>query len=317
MSELTGDPYGYGATPSRGRRGVLASAAGAAVALAGIAGLAIWAEGLLTRDPSEIPFLRAEGGPMKIAPEDPGGLALGETERAVTRMLEGERARPVTLAPAPEGPAAEDLPGPMLRAEGPGAAAALDAAPGAVAEDLGDDGAEAEAEAAASPIDAAVAAVLAEGAGRGAPASSAEAAAAGTEAAGTGSEAAPASTPVARARPAAGARGEAAVVAAAPAASVAAAAPAAARTGALAPGDVAVQLGAFNSEEIAAGQWRRHLGRNEDLLGRYAPAITTVRSGGRVLWRLRAGPLPSVAAAQELCEALKARDDACIVARVR
>ncbi|MEO0680495.1 MAG: SPOR domain-containing protein, partial [Pseudomonadota bacterium] len=85
----------------------------------------------------------------------------------------------------------------------------------------------------------------------------------------------------------------------------------------LAAGALAIQLGAFNTEAIARDQWRRHAARNADLLSGLSHAVTTVQSGGRTLYRLRAGPMASRARAQELCAALKARGDACITARVR
>ncbi|HKK35885.1 MAG TPA: SPOR domain-containing protein [Paracoccaceae bacterium] len=284
MSELTGDPYAYGVSAARPRRGPLATAAGAAVALALLAGLAGWANGLMTRDPGEIPFLRAEDGPMKIAPEDPGGLELEDADRAVTRMMRRGEADAPALAPPAEAPAAEDLPLPRLADEAAAGPPEAEVAP-APREVEPESGAE------TSPIDAAVAEAL-----RAAEADAPTVA---------GTAQAPAATPLAPKRPAA--------EPAAPRTETAAAAPPIA----LGAGDVAVQLGAFNTEAIAEAQWRRHLDRNEDLLGRLAHAVTTVRSGGRTLWRLRAGPMPSIARAQELCAALEARGDACIVARIR
>ncbi len=53
---------------------------------------ASWGYGLLTRDAGQIPFLRAEEGPMKILPEDPGGLKLARSDMAVTRMISRRRA---------------------------------------------------------------------------------------------------------------------------------------------------------------------------------------------------------------------------------
>ncbi|MFO7857165.1 MAG: SPOR domain-containing protein [Paracoccaceae bacterium] len=266
----------------------MTTAVGAAVALASLAGLAIWANGLMTRDPGEIPFLRAEDGPMKIAPEDPGGLELEDADRAVTRIMRRGEADAPALAPPAEAPAAEDLPLPRLAAEVAEGPSEVAPAPREIEPDP-----EGRTEAETSPIDAAVAEALREAADDGEAATAA------------GTAQAPAATPLAPRRPAG--------------------APAAARTEtaaaappiALGAGDVAVQLGAFDSEAIAEAQWRRHLDRNEDLLGRLAHAVTTVRSGGRTLWRLRAGPMPSVARAQELCAALEARGDACIVARLR
>lgn len=83
------------------------------------------------------------------------------------------------------------------------------------------------------------------------------------------------------------------------------------------PGDIAIQLGAFNTPEVAEAQWRAHLKRNAALLGEFGHAVTPVQSGGRTLYRLRVGPMPGRERAQELCAALKGRGEPCIVARVR
>jgi hypothetical protein len=276
MAELAGDDFGYdGGPPARNWRRQAALALGAAAALGLIWALSVWTTGLMTRDPAEIPFLRAAEGPFKVAPEDPGGLSLDGADRAVTRIMQGENPGETVLAPAGEMPAEEDLPAPLLD----------EAAPSAPA------GGERDA------IDAAVARVLAEDGEDGAAEAETPTPEAGALA--------PAVSRPAPARP----RDIAAARSAAPAPE-----PAAPGIG---PGDVVVQLGAFNSREIAEGEWRRHLSRNADLLGELGHVVTTVESGGRTLWRLRAGPLEARRRAQELCAALEARDDACIPARMR
>ena len=78
---------------------------------------------------------------------------------------------------------------------------------------------------------------------------------------------------------------------------------------------VQIQLGAFVSQEVAAAQWAAIKGRNGDLLSGRARVVTSVQSGGRTLWRLRAGPFGDVSEASRLCRSLKARNEACIVAR--
>lgn len=271
MADMAAD---YDDSPRSGRRN-LAAGVGAVCAAALLWGIASWGYGLLTRDAGQIPFLRAEEGPMKILPEDPGGLKLARSDMAVTRMISGAEPAEEALAPAPETVTDEDLPAPYLS----------DAAPAEIAPQ-----AEAEAE---NPIDAAVARVLAEQAS----------APAGAIVPSSDSHA-PAAAPIVPVRPAPG--------------SVARpAAPAEPQTASLASGDTAIQLGAFNTEAIADAQWKRHLARNEDLLQGYAHAVTTVESGGRTLYRLRVGPMPDRDRAADLCAALKARGDACIVATVR
>ena len=102
MAEMAGDPYGYDERPGSGWRRQAAGALGGAVAIAVIWGLVSWGHGLLTRDSGQIPFLRAEEGPMKVLPEDPGGMKIEGADRAVSRILGDDPDAPAALAPAPE-----------------------------------------------------------------------------------------------------------------------------------------------------------------------------------------------------------------------
>jgi cell division septation protein DedD len=95
-------------------------------------------------------------------------------------------------------------------------------------------------------------------------------------------------------------------------------APQAARPGATSRTAVApagrwhVQLGALNSEAAARGAWESVLRRTPDLAGR-TPVITELkRDNLPTLWRLRVGGLADVAAAQTLCEAVKAKGGSCV-----
>ena len=319
MADLAGDPYGYDSPSRRGWARQAALAAGAVAAIGLAVGLVNWGHGLLTRDAGLVPFLRAEDEPMKIVPEDPGGIKLARTDQAVTSIIAGPREADPAYAPAPELPEDEDLAQPYLKppaspgvdgrvvAGAPAAArgTAVSATPPAPVVEGGDDA-----------IQAALARAAAE----------ATAAAADGEAQGAdvGSPRAPSAMAVAPARPkppAPGSRVASAPPTATPAATPAAApaatsAPAASSAG-IAAGDVVIQLGAFNSHEIAESQWRRATRRNGDLLAPYGHIVTTVESGGRTLFRLRVGPMPERQRAQDICAALKARGDACIVATVR
>ncbi len=279
MADMAAD---YDDLPRPARRSAMA-VLGAVCAASVLWGISSWGYGLLTRDAGQIPFLRADEGPMKTLPEDPGGLKLARADMAVTRMISGADPAEETLAPGAEPLTDEDLPAPYLSEAAPGQGASAD-----------------EAEPEENPIDAAVARVLAEQAS--APSAPSVPAAFASDP----DSHAPAAAPILPARPSPGS-----VPRATPA-------PAAApRTASLASGDVAIQLGAFNTEAIAESQWKRHLARNEDLLQDLAHAVTTVESGGRTLYRLRVGPMPDRDRAADLCAALKARGDACIVATVR
>ncbi|MEM6745348.1 MAG: SPOR domain-containing protein, partial [Pseudomonadota bacterium] len=259
-------------------------------------------------------FLRAESGPMKVQPDDPGGLKMGEVDAAVTRMLgedaaEGAEAS-IALAPADEAPAAEDLPAARLERSvevvslgAPAETPALDAAAEAPPAPGPLDGRAIDAAVEQALQDAPAAPRLVDATAR-APSISPVAATRPLRAA---SVAAPAAAQLASAEPALERRPDPAP----------APAPAPASSNGLVAGAQAVQLGAFNSEAIALDQWSRHRRRNGDLLSGFAHAVTTVQSGGRTLYRLRVGPVASRARAQELCAALEGRGDACIPVRVR
>ncbi|MEM1315854.1 MAG: hypothetical protein AAGI51_14955, partial [Pseudomonadota bacterium] len=153
MADYSVDPYDLGEPKARRRRSVLSLAAGAAVSAVALFAAVSWLQGLTTRDPSEIPFLRAEGGPMKVQPDDPGGLKMGGVDEAVTRMLTDDGAAgEVALAPEAEAPTDEDLPASRLeRSAAP--------VPPVEVVSLGDPaavpplGAEAEAQPAPGPLD--------------------------------------------------------------------------------------------------------------------------------------------------------------------
>lgn len=318
MADLAGDPYGYDSPSRRGWARQAALAAGAVAAIGLAVGLVNWGHGLLTRDAGLVPFLRAEDGPMKIVPEDPGGIKLARTDQAVTSIIAGPREADPAYAPAPELPEDEDLAQPYLKppaspgvdgrvvagapASAPGTAAS--ATPPAPVVEGGDD---------------AIQAALARAAAEATAAADADGDAQGAD---VGSPRAPSAMAVAPARPKPPAPGSRVASAPATATATPAAAPAAtsapAASGAgIAAGDVVIQLGAFNSHEIAESQWRRATRRNGDLLAPYGHIVTTVESGGRTLFRLRVGPMPERQRAQDICAALKARGDACIVATVR
>ena len=79
--------------------------AGAALSLALVAGLGFWGYQLMVRDVTGVPVVRALEGPMRIAPEDPGGERAPFQGLAVNRIAaEGtaadapERVRRVTVA---------------------------------------------------------------------------------------------------------------------------------------------------------------------------------------------------------------------------
>ena len=78
---------------------------GAALSIALLVGVAVWGYKLTVRDVSGVPVVRALEGPMRIAPEDPGGRQAAHRGLAVNAVAAGEGVRPpaeeIVLAPPP------------------------------------------------------------------------------------------------------------------------------------------------------------------------------------------------------------------------
>ncbi len=83
------------------------------------------------------------------------------------------------------------------------------------------------------------------------------------------------------------------------------------------PGDVLIQLGAYESVEDADIAWIVYNQFHGDLLGDLKRYIEPVEAGGRVLYRLRASGLNDLNESRALCAALDARDVDCISATVQ
>ncbi|GAA6181997.1 MULTISPECIES: SPOR domain-containing protein [unclassified Shimia] len=83
------------------------------------------------------------------------------------------------------------------------------------------------------------------------------------------------------------------------------------------PGTRLVQLGAYESTEIAETEWARLQSRFEPYLGDKTRVIQKASSGGRVFYRLRAMGFDTVSDARRLCSALKAENADCIPVTTR
>ncbi|MBM9595002.1 SPOR domain-containing protein [Roseitranquillus sediminis] len=259
-----------GTFDGRGRHGTavraLANWCGAGLSLALVAGLAFWGWQLLIRDVTGVPVVRAIQGPMRIAPETPGGQQAEHQGLTVNRIAEKaadeEPVEQVRLAPA----AAELLPDDMpvattladlepdmaevpVTRQAARPAASLNATDRAVAEALGLD-----------------------------PASFV------TLASATGEEERPEPRP-------AGAMIALSTTAA---------------------GDEVVQLGAFDTEEVARREWDRLSERFPDVLERHHGVVERVDRGGKTFWRLRAAGFYDLAEARRVCAALNAGQADCI-----
>ncbi|MDX5349319.1 MAG: SPOR domain-containing protein, partial [Paracoccaceae bacterium] len=89
--------------------------AGAASSLALVVGFAVWGYKLAVRDVRGVPVIQAIEGPMRIAPEDPGGEIANHQGLAVNAVAAVGVAAPppdrLILAPRPVDLAVEDTPG--------------------------------------------------------------------------------------------------------------------------------------------------------------------------------------------------------------
>ncbi|MCD2310366.1 SPOR domain-containing protein [Pseudosulfitobacter pseudonitzschiae] len=292
--------------------------AGAVVSLALIAGVGVWGYKLMVRDVSGIPVVRAVQGDMRVRPEEPGGqLAMNQGLAVNAVAADGGTQPPAdrfVLAPRPVALSDEDTPilasmvvpgvasAPQSnsseagRAPGPDVAAALQS--GSV-DDLvnqltdGVDRIDEDGE--ADRVD---------------------------ELVDTGSDAIAQPTLVAAdvkgpgpkfsLRPKVRPADAPAMVIPARAVAVEATPTQEIDAASLATGTRLVQLGAFDSEEIARQQWTRIEGRFGDYLNGKARIIQKAQSGGRTFYRLRAHGFTDLSDARRFCSALVAEGADCI-----
>ncbi len=94
--------------------GMVANMAGAVVSLALLVGVGVWAYKLMVRDVSGVPVVRALEGPMRVQPDSPGGRPADHQGLAVNAVAaDGSAAAPadrLVLAPRPVDLASEDTP---------------------------------------------------------------------------------------------------------------------------------------------------------------------------------------------------------------
>lgn len=73
-----------------------------------------------------------------------------------------------------------------------------------------------------------------------------------------------------------------------------------------------IQLGAFSTEAKAHAEWERVARAHGSVLAGLSPSVVAVKSAGSTLYRLRAAT-PGEAKSRSLCEALRAKGQACVV----
>ena len=319
-----------------GRLSRLTHYIGALVSVGLIVVLAVWGFKLVVRDVSGVPVIRAVEGEARTAPDNPGGELTDRTGLAVNSVAAGEepgRVDQVAIAPgatpldaqdvamgalgataqAPshpvELPLASDTPRVIARADSEtteepdmvaeavisDAPAAPDAPVNEVVTDLAGN----------ETRDVAISNALAEAAA--APASVADS---------------PRPAPRPRRLAAAAVTASDAAPAPAAAATVTEAKPEDASAPTPAPAKVSagaslVQIGAFDSDKLARGEWNRVSGKFGALFAGKGMVVQEHKANGRSFWRLRAAGFASKDEARRFCAALIAEGVDCIPATAK
>ncbi|UWR23800.1 SPOR domain-containing protein [Sulfitobacter sp. S190] len=308
--------------------GKLTNMAGAAVSLALIAGVCVWGYKLMVRDVSGIPVVRAIEGDMRVRPLDPGGQLAqhqGLSVNAVAAVADGRPADTVRLAPQPTDLAEEDQPMPALQvADAPEVVDPLSqGAPlGEAIAVSADAPAPTSAEITAALQSGEVQDLVAQLTDGVAPLAALDTAPATVAAPSTDAQEIPTITapvdaagvvqislrpPVARPT-----RPTEAPQTATPAAASASAGSTDLDPASLPAGTRLVQLGAFDSADIAREQWARLNGKFGPYLEGKSRIIQKATSGGRTFYRLRAHGFSDIADARRFCSALVAESADCI-----
>lgn len=308
MADLNHSDYASSTVaPVRAQVTALMNWAGALMSLALIAGLGYWGYKLLVRDVTGVPVVRALEGPMRIAPEDPGGIRAAYQGLAVNRIAaEGAAERPaetVVLAPPTPDLTDEDQPMAALLPDAPEPVAA-DAAPLAVVK-----------ERKVSAIDLAVAEAL----GESPVVLLAAAAADDVPEAGPAAMAGVIPADVAgitrslRPEPRPDLPEDRRI------ASLEGGIPEAALSDGIdvnpdtiAPGTRLVQLGAYPTEEQAREEWDKVAARFGDFMADKRRVVQPAEAGGRAFYRLRVLGFEDLSESRRFCAVLVAGEASCI-----
>jgi hypothetical protein len=304
--------------------------AGALCSAALVVGFGIWGYKLAVRDVLGVPVIQALDGPMRIAPEDPGGEIADHQGLAVNDVAAVGIATPLperlTLAPRPQELAEEDLPG----LAGPVPAALPAAAPGEVQPGGADLAlAAAPQTESASPTELAVDAAIAEALGLTPEAVgvAADLQTAGEMAASDALEG-PVLEDLAAEPTPEGAMAVSPRPRSRPSASDVAASEGAASRSTIAPQDLEglaevdpaaipvgtrlVQFGAFNTADEARAEWVRLQTGFGELMTDKGLVLQPAESGGRTFFRLRATGFDDEDDARRFCAAFVAQSVTCI-----
>ncbi|WP_353472031.1 SPOR domain-containing protein [Salipiger sp. H15] len=306
-------PYdGPEAPAPTGRKAAsLANWTGAAVSLALVVGIGVWGYELLVRDVNGVPVVQAMEGPMRIAPEDPGGSTADHIGLAVNAVAGTGLAEPgadrLLLAPQGIGLSDEDMPQKNLTAQ---TGTGEDLAPTSLSGDeelaeMDDEGGEVD------PIQALADQIAANARPFG------DLAPEGGELVASVTGAAPAGALIRSRRPETR-PGDLLnqPVALAPAAPEPVG-PSEIDSESLPAGTRLAQLGAYASADVARQEWERFSARFGEFMTGKDRVIEKASSGGRTFYRLRAAGFTDLADARRFCAAFVAENADCIPVTTR
>jgi len=334
MADFTAGPNGSGIAIHAGKYVNLAAAA---VSVALMIGVGVWGYKLLMRDVTGVPVVRAIVGEMRVSPETPGGEIAAHIGLSVNSVpADGGAAQPqdrLVLAPNSTTLRPEDLEVSPNAAAAEMAPALADPLAGLTAATLSVDGPPDANEpliAAATPVDpttpmtAADILALADQIASGAAPMGALAngetvpVAVSVNGVSVNPDVLPDAVPGVRVSLRPSVRpGNRVVAVSAPAPAIAAPVTGEVTTAALAVGTNLVQLGAYDSADIAATEWVRLSGRFPDFFDGKDQIIQQAQSGGRTFYRLRAQGFADLSDARRFCAEMSAQDAACIPVVVR
>lgn len=284
---------------------------GALISAALIAGLAWWGYQLMVRDVSGVPVVRALEGPMRVAPENPGGIDTDHQGLAVNNIAaEGEAAKPadrLVLAPQPTALTNEDQANDQLVPLAPTAAenGSDQATPqssatlaSVSAQDLQSEPADQ-----ASLIQATLLQLTENQDAPGELGTALNNGGISSDIAGVSRSILPILRP--------------AVLLASTSGAIALATTEVGAVNSLDPATLPVgtrlaQLGAFESVEIAKTEWVKISAGFEDVMADKIQVIEKAQSGGKVFYRLRAHGFDDLSAARQFCSTLLAGQANCI-----
>lgn len=335
-SRFAADPDGADSFSTRIAR--LTHYLGALASVGLMVGLMAWGWQLVSRDVSGVPVIKAIQGEARTTPEDPGGELTSYTGYAVNGVAEGTEPRPteqVAIAPSateltdedlamgqfgatarePENPSEAPLSFdgepimPMSDSEARAMAeAAAEAERLAMADHSVEQAAIIDAPASEGPVNE----VVTDENGAPAQTDAITAALIQAQAAANPGILTASSRPAPRPRTTRVAAATTTATDARPAtAERAAEAPAPAPAASTASGPL-VQIGAFDSNAIASGEWNRLTGKFGSLLSGKGQVIQQHNANGRTFWRLRVAGFGNIGEARQFCAALKSGGTDCL-----